>query len=122
MRDIIDLGNSVFDRLIQAHGEIGESRILFLYSITQGTTWTIINSDKIISVTTEGVSSNFEDQIIQELHLTWINQVQTWRNTKAQIEKKKVYQGDMNPNFEELIPWGENETSWREVTAILPGF
>jgi hypothetical protein len=71
MKDIIDLGNLVFDRLIEAYGETQESRMLFLYGITTSTSWSVLNSEKTILVQSEGVSLNFEDPVISKLSSQW---------------------------------------------------
>lgn len=71
MKDIIDLGNLVFDRLIEAHGESNDSRMLFLYGITTTTKWNIIDSDKWLIIHSDGVSANFEDAIIADLSSRW---------------------------------------------------
>ena len=72
MKDIIDLGNMVFDRLIEAHGEIPESRILFLYGITTNTKWSMPGSDRWVLVYTDGVTANFEDPVLAELSAQWL--------------------------------------------------
>ena len=42
MKDLIDLGNLVFNQLIKEHGEIEESRLLFIYGVTTGTQWSVL--------------------------------------------------------------------------------
>lgn len=71
MKDIIDLGNRVFDRLIEEHGETQESRTLFLYGITTSTKWSIIGSDKWVLVHADGVMINFEDDQLAALSNEW---------------------------------------------------
>jgi hypothetical protein len=72
MKDIIDLGNMVFDRLIQTHGEIPESRMLFLYGITTNTKWTMMGSDRWVLVHADGVTANFDDPALAELSSQWL--------------------------------------------------
>jgi hypothetical protein len=71
MKDIIDLGNKVFDRLIEEYGETQDSRMLFLYGITTSTKWSIVGSDRWVLVHADGVSINFEDARISSLSSEW---------------------------------------------------
>lgn len=71
MKDIIDLGNLVFDRLIEAHGESNDSRMLFLYGITTATKWNIAGSDKWLLIHSDGVSTDLDDPIIAKLSSGW---------------------------------------------------
>ena len=50
MKDLIDVGNLVFDRLVSDHGELSESRTLFLYGVTTGNTWFVLDSAKWITI------------------------------------------------------------------------
>lgn len=67
--DVIDIGNRVFDRLVDTYGEDPESRLLFLAGCTTGFEWFVINSDKKLLVTDSGVSANFEDEVITQINL-----------------------------------------------------
>lgn len=69
MMDIIDIGNKVFDRLVDSYGEDPESRLLFLAGCTTGYEWFVINSDKRLFVTENGISYNFEDEVINQINL-----------------------------------------------------
>lgn len=67
--DVIDIGNRVFDRLVDAYGEDPGSRLLFLAGCTTGFEWFVINSDKKLLVTENGISANFEDGVITQINL-----------------------------------------------------
>jgi hypothetical protein len=56
MKDIIDLGNLVFSQLVKSHGELEESRTLFLYGITVGSDWQVLGSDRGIDWSSVKVS------------------------------------------------------------------
>ena len=71
MKDIIDLGNKVFDRLVEEYGESQESRMLFLYGITTSTKWSIIGSDKWVLIHADGVMTNFDDGRLADLSEQW---------------------------------------------------
>lgn len=71
MKDLIDLGNLVFNRLISDHGEIAESRLLFLYQLTTGTRWNVMNSNHWIMFDKTGVTKNFNDPVIDQLDAEW---------------------------------------------------
>jgi hypothetical protein len=71
MKDIIDLGNSIFDRLVEAHGETNESRLLFLYGVTTDSRWSVLGSEKWVHIHSSGVSCNFEDLVISKLSAQW---------------------------------------------------
>jgi hypothetical protein len=72
MKDIIDLGNMVFDRLIQTHGESQESRMLFLYGITTNTKWGVLGSDHWVLVHADGVTASFDDPVLTDLSGQWL--------------------------------------------------
>jgi len=66
--DLIDIGNRVFDRLVDTYGEDPESRLLFLAGCTTGYEWFVINSDKKLLITDNGISLNFEDSVISQIN------------------------------------------------------
>jgi len=68
MMDVVDIGNKVFDRLVDAYGEDPEGRLLFLAGCTTGFEWYVLNSEKKLLVTENGVSANFEDEIITQIN------------------------------------------------------
>lgn len=71
MKDLIDLGNLVFNRLVSDYGETEESRRLFLYQITTMTKWHVMNSNHWILFERTGVTKNFSDQVIDQLDVEW---------------------------------------------------
>lgn len=73
MKDLIDLGNQVFNVLKERHNEIEESRMLFLYFLTEKKTWSIINSTKTILIEKDGITKNFSDSKIDALNLEWLS-------------------------------------------------
>jgi hypothetical protein len=103
MKDIIDLGNMVFDRLIESHGESNESRTLFLYGITTSTKWSVLGSEKWVHVHAGGVSCNFEDPILSKLSSQWqsikaaqdkIELAERLKKFRAEYEKPSPKDGD----------------------------
>lgn len=76
--DVIDIGHRVFDRLVDFYGEDPQSRLLFLAGCTTGFDWFVINSDKTVLVTEDGISANFEDEVITQI------------NNEIQAEKRKL--------------------------------
>jgi hypothetical protein len=66
--DVIDIGNRVFDRLIDKYGEDPGGRLLFLAGCTTGFAWFILNSDKTLTVSELGISANFEDEVITQIN------------------------------------------------------
>jgi len=75
MKDLIDLGNLVFNRLVEAHGEIEESRMMFLYYITKSDPWifgTSRKTEKQVHITKDGVWKNFPDPVLDDLHKKWM--------------------------------------------------
>lgn len=71
MKDLIDLGNKAFDHLIEAHGELPESRTIFLYGITAGTTWFILGTSKSLTIEEGGIIKDFEDLTLEKLTAEW---------------------------------------------------
>lgn len=67
--DVIDIGHRVFDRLVDSYGENPESRLLFLAGCTTGFDWYVIDSDKQLCVRENGISANFEDEVITQINL-----------------------------------------------------
>ena len=67
------MGNLVFNVLREKHGEIEESRMLFLYLITQRKEWNVLASTKTILIEKDGILKNFPDHQIEQLNLEWLN-------------------------------------------------
>ena len=110
MKDIIDLGNMVFDRLIEAHGEIPESRILFLYGITTNTKWSMPGSDSWVLVYTDGVTANFEDRVLAELSAQWLA-IRSAQDQAAFAERLKRFREE----YEKPMPKdGDSFSFWSD--------
>lgn len=115
MKDIIDLGNLVFNQLIVAHGESEESRLLFLYNITVGEPWTI-NTNKTIVVSNEGVSISFDDQVIHELNGQWKLLLLSKREAAADAERAKMNSGVNKFKDGDTFEFWQNDNGpWREI-------
>ena len=119
MRDLIDLGNLVFDRLVEVHSELPESRTLFLYGITQGSTWTVIGTNKQLTITQEGVYKNFEDRVIETHHLTWTDLINSARKKKADAEVRKLKEEPKQFKDGDVIDFWKDEGPWREINIGL---
>lgn len=115
MRDIIDLGNLVFDQLIKSHGEIPDSRMIFLYGVTTGTTWFIFNTNKIVTITSAGVETNFEDQVIIAVNDKWQEVLNQRKINWAIAQKAKLYKDEVDLTSDGMIEWGTGETQFREI-------
>jgi hypothetical protein len=115
MKDLIDVGNLVFDRLTQAHGEIAESRTLFLYGITIGNTWFVLESVKWVLIEPAGITKNFEDTVIEQVDAKW----KAFLLAKEQIVADKVIQQikpkGSGPKDGDTFEFWQNETPWREI-------
>lgn len=117
MNDLIDLGNLVFDALIHSHGANPEDRVLFLYSLTQGTEWHA-GENKFVQVLPSGVVKNFEDSEIERLSKDWTDQIDLAKQaiaaqamTKLKAEPKQFKNGD---TFE----FWQNEGPWRDINLF----
>lgn len=117
MRDIIDLGNSVFSHLIKQHGELEESRTLFLYGVTMSNTWFIIDSANWIIVEESGLTYNFEDSEIAGFDKIWKDiKFEKELNAAHQIMKEISPQNRLiNPQDGDTFEFWNNETPWREI-------
>lgn len=83
MKDVIDLGNLVFDRLVSSHGESQDSRILFLYDITINCKWNLSNSkDHWLLIDETGITKNFNDQVLDSLQKQWTTLKEQTENSK----------------------------------------
>lgn len=116
MKDIIDLGNRVFDRLIEAHGEAADARLLFLYGITVGNDWHIPGTNKVIRVAIDQLTKNFPDPAIDMLFESWRKTVATIdrdRNERALARMRAEYEFQVKPG--DVYEFGKSSGSWREV-------
>lgn len=116
--DLIDLGNLAFNRLIEKHGEIEESRLLFLYGVTTGSRWQIYESAKWIQIENEGIVKNFEDDGLDSLNLKWRS-----LSTKVQEDKVAAKLKQMREEYDRPSPkpgdtfeFGKSSGEWRNLT------
>lgn len=118
MKDLIDLGNLVFDRLMSDHGEVKESRMLFLYGITTTTEWFIINSNKRLLIDASGVTKNFNDAVIDQLS-------EQWKNLKLKVDYDRLMKTltIMRAEFDRPAPrdgdvweYGNSNGAFRDIT------
>lgn len=117
MKDIIDLGNRVFDHLIEAHSELQESRTLFLYSITAGTTWFILGTDKALTIEAGGVTKNFEDPKLDSLDAEWKTIKFQREHAAAQKIKSLISPENQSnsPSDGDILNFWGNEGEFREI-------
>jgi len=115
--DVIDLGNRVFNRLIDAHGEIEESRILFLYGITTSTRWDISGTGRWVQVHDGGVSCNFEDDVIDILSSKWqqIKSQRTQLAVEARLKKFRDEYERTTPKDGETFNFWQGGETFREI-------
>lgn len=62
----------MFNVLKANHGEIEESRLLFLYFITQKMKWDILGSNHWITIEIGGIIKNFTDPELDKLNAEWL--------------------------------------------------
>lgn len=117
MKDIIDLGNSVFSHLVKEHGELEESRTLFLYGVTMGNTWFILDSANWLIVEESGLTYNFDDPVIAKLNITWKDSNFQKELIAAQRIMKEIspQANGVNPRDGDTFDFWNNETPWREI-------
>ena len=115
MRDVIDLGNRVFDQIIKVHGESPESRVLFLYGITTNTEWFIPGTNKSLIVSIDGIHKNFADALLDSLNVEWkdlVTRITQKRNDDALSRMRKEYEFTLSEG--DTIEFG-NTTKTREI-------
>ena len=117
MKDIIDLGNRVFDHLIEAHGELPESRTIFLYGITNGSTWFILGTDKTVTIEESGLIKNFEDLKLDQLDSEWKQLKFNKELAIAQRIKRSISpENQLNsPKDGDTFNFWNNEGEFREI-------
>jgi hypothetical protein len=116
MKDIIDVGNSVFDRLVSDHGELSESRTLFLYGITTGTTWFVLDSVKWITIDQAGIAKNFDDSVIEAVDRDWKNLLSAKDAANANKIIQQIKPKDNGPKDGDHYEFWKNEGPWREIS------
>ena len=118
MKDLIDLGNLVFNQLLSDHGELPESRTLFLYGITTGSTWTVLNSQKLLTITQDGISKNFEDKAIDAYDRAWKKQLKEAEIERARQITRAIKRED-TPREGDIIEFGKSSGEWRNIDFNL---
>jgi hypothetical protein len=116
MKDIIDVGNLVFDRLISDYGELSESRTLFLYGITTGTTWFVLDSAKWITIDQTGITKNFDDSEIDRIDRDWKNLLSAKEAANADKIIQQIKPKDNGPKDGDTYEFWKNEGPWREIS------
>ena len=116
MKDLIDVGNLVFDRLISDHGELSESRTLFLYGVTTGNTWFVLDSAKWITIDPTGVLKNFEDSVIEKIDEEWKSLLLAKEITKANKVIQQIKPKNNGPKDGDTYEFWKNEGPWREIS------
>jgi hypothetical protein len=116
MKDIIDVGNLVFDRLISDYGELSESRTLFLYGITTGTTWFVLDSAKWITIDQTGITKNFDDSVIEGIDQDWKNLILSKEAAKADKIIQQIKPKNNGPKDGDTYEFWKNEGPWREIS------
>jgi len=117
MKDLIDLGNRVFDILIKDHGEDPESRTLFLYSLSIDSPqpWYVLGSDKRVMITQSGVSISFQDDAIASLNLEWTKLIEDKKSEHANRVLSKIKSQNFSPKDGDTFNFWENEGPWKEI-------
>lgn len=118
MKDLIDLAMLTFNRLVEAHNEIEESRLLFVYGATTGTQFQLLDSNKWIIVSTDGVTKNFEDSEIDRLHEQWTAIVDRASaiNVAAKLAKMRAEYDRPEPKAGDIFEFGKSSGEWREIS------
>jgi hypothetical protein len=116
MKDIIDVGNLVFDKLVSDHGELAESRTLFLYGITTGTTWFVLDSAKWIAIDQTGIVKNFDDSVIDGINSDWKSLLSAKELAKADKILQQIKPNDNGPKDGDTYEFWKNECPWREIS------
>lgn len=117
MKDLIDLGNKVFDILVKDHGEDPASRTLFLYAISVDNPqpWYVLGSDKRVMITQSGVSISFQDDAISSLNLEWTKLIDDKKAAQADQVLSKIKSQNFSPKDGDTFNFWENEGPWKEI-------
>lgn len=116
MKDIIDLGNKVFDYLIDKHNELPESRTLFLYSITAGTPWYIINTNNVLIIEEAGITINFIDAELTIINDEWLAIQFEKKRKLANSILQKIKSETNSPREGDTYEFWKNEEPFRNIT------
>jgi len=104
--------------LKETHGEIEESRILFLYSITNNIEWNVLESDKVLHINKDGIFKNFKDSDIETLHNNWVK-FKNLKDNKILIEKVEKMRAEFDrkaPTDGEIWEFRNKITPFRKIT------
>ena len=117
MKDLIDLAMLTFNRLVEAHNELEESRLLFVYGATTATRFQIIDSAKWIIVSVDGIIKNFEDPVLDQLHDQWRSIVDRAKtiNLEAKLAAMRAEFDRPAPTEGTIIEFGKSNSEWREI-------
>lgn len=117
MKDLIDLGNLVFNQLIKDHSEIEESRMLFLYGVTTSTQWSVLNSDKWLLIEPAGITKNFSDQTIDDLNLEWksLKNSHDQKVVDLKLARMRSEYDRPQPKDGEIIEFWSGSNTFREI-------
>jgi hypothetical protein len=115
MNDLIDLANLVFDELLKNHGEQPGGRELFLYTATAGQRFYLLGSDKVVSITSSGVSKNFQDSNIDSLDAKWKAHIQSAKERMANEVLKRIKSESVQPKDGDVFDFWSGESTWREI-------
>jgi hypothetical protein len=116
MQEIIDVGNLVFDRLVSDHGELSESRALFLYGVTTSNNWFVLDSAKWITIDQTGITKNFDDSVIEGIDRDWKNLILSREAAKADKIIQQIKPKDNGPKDGDTYEFWKNEGPWREIS------
>lgn len=119
MKDLIDLGNLAFDQLVSEHGELEESRVMFLYQLTLGAEWYILGSQKLIQITKNGIVKNFSDPVIEKHDAAWKNHLQEKASIESDKIRKQINSQTQHSMDGQIIEFGKSSGPWREIPFNL---
>lgn len=119
--DLIDLGNLAFSRLIEAHGEIEESRLLFLYGVTTSARWQVLDSQKWLIIGPDGLSKNFADQVLDELAAEWSSRSVKLAEDQLALKLKRMREEYDRPALKpgDTFEFGKSSGEWRNLNFNL---
>jgi len=85
---LVDIGNRVFDRLVDAYGENPADRLDFFHHVMAEQPWNLLGSaGSTVKVSITEISFNFEDEILNQIQAEILEQQEQIKL----IEKQKIY-------------------------------
>ena len=107
----------MFNQLIKEHGEIEESRLLFIYGVTTGTQWSVLNSSKLLLIEPAGVTKNFGDQVIDALNFEWqsIKNQHDQKQVDLKLARMRAEYDRPQPKDGDMIEFWSGESNFREI-------